>query len=67
MVLTGMMQVISGASVLMQRTQFQRVQNTHQNHTFIPRANIVTSTLFITDKASEEEVDVPVHTGRVLE
>ena len=32
----------------------------------ISRAN-VTSTLFITDKASEQEVDVPVPPGRLLE
>ena len=51
----------------MPRLQLQRAQKTHKNQAPIFTANVVTSTLLITDKASEQEADVTVHPGRVLE
>ena len=51
----------------MPRVQLQRAQKTHQNQALISTPQRVTSTLFITDKASEEKAGMAVPPGKVLE
>ena len=49
------------------KTQLQRAEKTHKNQAPISTPQRVTSTLFITDRASEQEADVAVPPGKVLE